>query len=120
MHNSRFTKIKTVLVVAAVAVALSACGSDDKESSADTKATGSAAGITIKDFTFTASPVKAGSTVTVTNNDTTTHTVTSDDTSSFDVTVDAGKSATFTAPKAGTYAFHCNIHTQMKSTLTVT
>ena len=32
-----------------------------------------------------------------------------------------GKTATFTAPaKAGTYKFHCNIHSQMHGTLTVT
>jgi plastocyanin len=46
--------------------------------------------------------------------------VTSDDGKSFGLTVDAGKTATFTAPAAGTYKFHCNIHSSMHDTLTVT
>jgi plastocyanin len=47
--------------------------------------------------------------------------VTSDDGTSFDVKVAGSGTATFTAPsKAGTYAFHCNIHSSMKATLTVT
>lgn len=122
MHNSRFGRISTLLAIVGLVVALSACSSSgSKGSSADTKAKGSsAAGISIANFTFTAGSVKAGSTVTVTNNDTRTHTVTSDDGTSFDVTVDAGKSATFTAPAAGTYKFHCKIHSQMHGSLTVT
>jgi plastocyanin len=117
MHNSRFGRISALLVIVGLAVALSACSSSgSKGGSGDTKS----AGITIANFAFTASSVKAGSTVTVANNDTATHTVTADDGKSFNVTVPAGKSATFTAPAAGTYAFHCNIHNTMKSTLTVT
>ena len=56
----------------------------------------------------------------ITNTDNVTHTVTSDDGSSFNVTVPGGKTATFTAPAAGTYKFHCNIHSSMHGTLTVT
>ena len=38
-----------------------------------------------------------------------------------DIAIDAGKTMTFTAPsKPGAYGFHCNIHTFMKATLTVT
>ena len=49
-----------------------------------------------------------------------THTVTWDDGTSFDVSVDGGKTATITAPsKAGTYKFHCTIHSNMHATLTV-
>ena len=99
----RRRRISAVLVIVGLAVALSACSSSgSKGGSADTKGKGSAAaGISIANLTFTAGSVKAGSTVTVTNNDTPTHTVTSDDGTSFDVTVDAGKTATFTAPAAG-------------------
>jgi plastocyanin len=78
------------------------------------------AGVSIKNLTFTTTPVKADSTVTVTNDDTVTHTVTADDGKSFDVTVNAGTTATFVAPAAGTYKFHCKIHSQMHGTLTVT
>ena len=100
-----------MLVVAALAVSLAACSSSSKS--------GSSSEITVKDFEFTTKAVKAGATVTVHNNGPSQHTVTADD-GSFDVTVDSGKDATFTAPdKAGKYKFHCNIHTQMKGTLTV-
>ena len=64
--------------------------------------------------------VLVGTTVTWKNEDSINHTVTADDGTSFNVSVDAGKTATFTAPAAGTYKFHCNIHASMHGTLTVT
>lgn len=77
------------------------------------------ADVTIENFTFTSSPVAAGSTVTVKNKDSMTHTVTADK-GEFSVTVNSGSTATFTAPtKPGTYKFHCNIHPTMHGTLTV-
>jgi plastocyanin len=116
MHNSLFRRVSAVVVVAGLAIALAACSSSGSKGA--TK--GGAAGVVIANFKFSVSPVKAGSTVTVTNNDTTTHTVTADDGASFNVRVNAGKSATFTAPAAGSYKFHCSIHRFMKGTLTVT
>jgi plastocyanin len=84
-------------------------------------ATGAPDTITIKNFMFGAPiTVKAGATVTVMNADSTTHTVAADG-KSFDTgEIQAGKSATFVAPKAGVYKFHCNIHNYMMGTLTVT
>jgi plastocyanin len=121
MQTSAFRRISVLFAVAGLAIALSACSSSGSKGSSGTKAPASgASGISIKDFTFTASDVTAGSTVTVTNNDSATHTVTSDDNTSFNVTVPSGKNATFTAPAAGTYKFHCNIHSFMHGTLTVT
>jgi plastocyanin len=81
----------------------------------------SAASIAIKNFAFSVSgPAAAGAMVKVTNNDGEAHTVTADSGSAFDVTIQPGKSATFTAPsKAGTYKFHCNFHSDMHGTLTV-
>jgi plastocyanin len=118
MHRSRFRRLTAVILVTGLAIALSACSSSSGDKGAKTPA-GGTGGITIANFKFSASTVTAGSTVTVTNNDTPTHTVTADD-GSFDVTVDAGKTATFTAPeKAGSYKFHCKIHNFMKGTLTV-
>ena len=74
----------------------------------------------MQNLAFTTKPVKAGATVTVKNNDTVQHTVTSDDNTSFNLTVDPGTRATFTAPsKAGSYKFHCNIHSTMHGVLTV-
>ena len=64
--------------------------------------------------------MKAGATVTIHNDGPSTHTVTAND-GSFDKTIDSGKDITFTAPaKAGSYKFHCTIHTQMHGTLVVT
>ena len=110
-----------ILITLTALVGLAACGSSSKSSSPP--ASNSTAQITIDNssgFTFHANPVKAGSTVTVKNDTDTTHTVTQDG-GGFDVTVDAGKTATFTAPaSAGSYKFHCNIHSFMHATLTVT
>jgi plastocyanin len=119
------------VVLCAVAITLAfvatACGSSSspKSSSPSTTIatpTTAANTITIKNFMF-GDPisVKAGSTVTVMNTDTTTHTVAADN-KSFDTgEIHAGASATFVAPMAaGTYKFHCNIHNYMMGTLTVT
>ena len=77
--------------------------------------------VTIKGFAFTSPPVKAGSKVTVKNEDSVTHTYTADDKSFDSGRVDGGKSAQFTAPSnPGDYKVHCEIHTSMTGTLTVT
>lgn len=65
--------------------------------------------------------VKAGTTVTWKNNDGVAHTVTSDDGTTFDSgTLSSGASFSFTANTAGTFAYHCTIHSGMKATLVVT
>jgi len=123
MHTSRSRRLSVVIAVLGLAAALSACSSSGSKGGASaTSGSGAAGGtISISNFKFTAISVPAGSTVTVSNNDTPQHTVTSDDGTSFNVKVDPGKSATFTAPsKPGVYKFHCNIHSSMHGTLTVT
>ncbi len=78
--------------------------------------------ITIKDFAYTMATATPGSTVTVKNTDSAPHTVTADDGTGamFDVEIAGGKTATFSAPdKAGTYAYHCTFHPNMKGTLQV-
>ena len=126
-------RLLTLIAITALAAGLAACGSSSKDATPAASGTttpaasgttspgaSAAAQITISSaFKFTATPAQAGATVTVKNDSTSQHTVTSDDTGGFDVTVDAGKTATFTAPKAGTWKFHCNIHNFMKGTLTV-
>ena len=64
--------------------------------------------------------VKAGTTVTWTNNDNMTHTVTSDGGSfdSGDITVGSKYSKVFAT--TGSFAYHCSIHPTMKGTITVT
>ncbi len=116
-------RLIALFALAALAVGLAACGSSSKKSSS---ASGSGSGsgsaqITIdSSLTFSTASVAPGATVTVKNDSSSQHTVTQDG-GGFDITVDAGKTATFTAPsKAGTYKFHCKIHSFMHGTLTVT
>jgi plastocyanin len=104
-------------VVLALALMLSACSSSGSKGGSSS----ATPDITIKNITFpTTTSVSAGATVTIKNDDTVMHTVTADDNKSFDVNVDPGKTATFTAPSAGTYKFHCKIHSTMHGSLTVT
>jgi plastocyanin len=112
-------RLITLLAVAALAVGLAACGGGSSKSSSSGSGSGQ---ITIdSSFNFSTASVPAGSTVTVKNDSTTEHTVTADTGNAFNVTVDGGKTATFTAPsKPGTYKYHCNIHSFMHGTLTVT
>ncbi|MFF4576608.1 cupredoxin domain-containing protein [Streptomyces sp. NPDC001410] len=77
----------------------------------------------MKNFAFSpaALTVKAGEKVTVVNEDSTAHTVTATQGGDFDTgSIAGGKSGSFTAPsKAGSYAFVCTFHPNMKGTLTV-
>ena len=83
---------------------------------------GSGSSVAVVDFAFnpTALSVKAGTTVTWTNTGSTTHTVTADD-GSFD-SGDLSASGTFSQAfaTAGTFTYHCKIHSSMKATITVT
>jgi plastocyanin len=78
--------------------------------------------VTIKNFAFTPTPVnaKVGEAIKFSNEDSTAHTATLDDNSCATGNIDGGtaKSLVFTA--AGTYPYHCAIHTQMKATITIT
>lgn len=61
--------------------------------------------------------VKAGSTLTVTNDDETVHTLTADD-KSFDTgDLDGGAKATVKIGAPGKYAYHCDIHNYMTGTI---
>lgn len=79
-------------------------------------------GVTIVDFEFQppAVTVEAGDTVTWTNGGGTSHTASSDDGSTFDSGIlGVGQQFSFTFYDAGTFAFHCNIHSFMHGTVTV-
>jgi plastocyanin len=116
------------LVLVAAALGTSACssGSNAKSSSPAasvvtnaTAANGST--ITIKNFAFTPKPLmaKVGATVAVHNADSTAHTITADD-KSFDTgNIEASGQKTITVAKAGTFAYHCNIHNYMTGVIQV-
>jgi plastocyanin len=61
--------------------------------------------------------VKAGTTVTWTNNDNTLHTVTADDASFSSGDMNKGSTFSHTFSTAGTYAYHCNYHAAMKASV---
>ena len=81
----------------------------------------SSSAVQIKNFAFAPASltVSVGATVTWTNNDSVTHTVTANDKSFDSGNLDPGKTFSFTFKKAGTYAYHCAIHTNMTATIVV-
>ena len=77
--------------------------------------------VSIKNFAFNPAnaTVAPGTTVTWVNNDQTAHTVTANNGAFDSGTLQPGKSYSFKFDKAGTYAYHCNIHPYMTATVTV-
>jgi plastocyanin len=111
----------------ALAVLLAACGGDDSSSGSSNSGTTSGSGsgsssgpvaVTIDNFAFSVKPVTAGQSFKVQNKDGTEHTFTANN-GTFDVDVPAGKTVTVDGQKAGSYAFHCKIHSFMTGTLKV-
>ncbi len=84
---------------------------------------GSTAGVSISGYSFSPGsfsfPAANNVTVTWTNNDPVTHTVTSDTMGLFNATVTPGSTFSMAFPVAGTYSYHCSIHTYMTGTFTV-
>jgi plastocyanin len=77
--------------------------------------------VRIADFAFTpdSRSAKVGDSVKWTNEDSATHTVTAHDGAFDSGNLAAGKAFSFTFDKAGTFAYHCNIHQTMTGTVTV-
>jgi plastocyanin len=77
--------------------------------------------VSIENFAFNPSAItaKVGDVITFTNGDSAGHTATLDDGSCFTPTIGSGTSDGLTFTKAGTYTFHCAIHSTMKGTITV-
>jgi plastocyanin len=133
MH--RFSRIA---IGAIAVVALSACGGGNSGTGgAPTGAASQPAGAApcepstatgtvaaaMKDFAFdpTSITAKVGDVITWTNNGAVGHTATVDDQPTCDTkTVGAGKTGSLVFNVAGTYNFHCSIHSSMKGTITIT
>jgi plastocyanin len=142
MTSTRLRRLRPaatgIAAVALAALVVAGCGSSSSSSSSSTSTTpstnapgtsssGSAAGaqakadVPIKGFKFVPATVKvkAGGTVTFTNEDAAAHTATSDkgvfDTNS----LDKGKAKTVTFKTPGTFAYHCDFHPFMKGTVVV-
>lgn len=117
-------------ILMGLALGVSACGGAGPQNAATSAPAKSARGstsepadtIVIKDFAF--NPVNltvtAGSTITVKNEDDSTHTVTADAGGFNTGYITPGHTATFKAPgAAGHYSYHCAIHNFMHGSLTV-
>lgn len=87
---------------------------------AESQAAGEVA-VTIADFAFSPAEISAtvGQTVTFTNNDSAPHTASLDDGSCGTPNIGTGGSDGLAFSAAGTYPFHCEVHPNMKGTITV-
>jgi plastocyanin len=127
-------KIVTFLFLVVISMVAVSCGPGNQANQASQQTptsppSASASQMSVSIFTdqsglFGFSPktltVPVGTTVTWKNTTQVAHTVTSDDGASFDSgIVPAGGTFTFTFSKAGSYAYHCDIHPYMKATIVV-
>jgi plastocyanin len=114
--------VLTVIAVAACSGSSGSAASPAAGSQAPAAPAGGATAVAIKDFAFNpaTNSVPTSSKVTWTNNDTTAHTVTFDDGSADSGNIAPGSTFDHTFATAGTFAYHCTIHSQMKGTVTVT
>jgi plastocyanin len=134
-HHHRQATHSHFVCTGLLIVGLNACSGDDSGddagdattattasggNAATTTAGGDAAAVavTIEGFAFEAQPVPADQPFEVANRDSTAHTFTADD-GAFDVELGAGATESVDGLAAGSYAFHCTIHPDMKGTLVV-
>jgi len=115
-----------LLLAAALALGLTACGGSDKKttSSSATPASGGGAEVKVsmKNIKFVpmAIQAKVGQKITWTNDDPVAHTVTAEKGADFDSgTVNSGGTFSFTPKKAGAIAYVCTIHPGQTGTITV-
>lgn len=122
-------RITATVVAGALMAATAGCGGSSTASpsspgGAQAPVQSGQVAVQIKNFAFSppSLTVKAGSTVTWTNDDPspTIHTATADDGSFTTGNIEPGKSGSHTFNTPGTYAYHCAIHNYMKATITVT
>jgi plastocyanin len=124
-----------LIVCWAVALPVAGCGGGDDdngggggtttttEQSTAPTSTGGGASVTMKDIKFnpTEVKVKAGQTVTWTNDDSVGHDVTADSFKSGSAGgIEGGQSFKHTFAKAGTFTYVCTVHPGMKGTVVVT
>jgi plastocyanin len=117
-------KIRHVFgLLIAVALVVGACsGSYSAGTPAAPVAAAPGGSVAIANFSFSPATlsVRSGTTVTWTNNDSTTHTVTLDDGSAASPDLASGSTFQHTFTTAGTFTYHCRIHPTMTATIVVT
>jgi plastocyanin len=113
--------VASVPVATLIAVFATGFGSSGATGGAAQAAAAAPGTVVIENFSFSPKRVSvgAGSTITVENEDQTAHTFTADD-QAFDTgTLGGGRTSELTVERAGTYAYHCEIHPFMTGTLRV-
>ena len=137
MHHLPIPSARIAGVLVGAALLLGACSASGSTSAPSAAASAAAtpsgaaasgssgsggASASIIDFGFQPASitVKAGSTVTWKNTGSVTHTVTAGDGSFDSGQVAAGSSFQHTFTTAGTFAYHCTIHSSMTGTVVVT
>jgi plastocyanin len=114
-----------VAVLVGAVVMIAGCASytspSPTPSSSAQTSTASQNSISIKGLAFNPASltIVKGASVTWTNDDSTTHTVTSDTGAFESGNLSPGNSFTHQFNDAGTFPYHCSIHTFMKGTITV-
>ena len=124
MRHARLAVITIAVALAIAACSGSATSAPSAQPSAAQSAAAPAAGgstVSIANFAFAPASmtVAVGTTVVWTNSDSAGHTVTADDGSFKSDTLGTGTTFSQTFTTAGTYAYHCAIHSSMTGTITV-
>jgi plastocyanin len=112
-------KLLFSIIMLGSAAILAACGTAGTAPSS-----AGASDVQVKIINFSYDPVDlsiaSGTTVTWTNDDSVPHTITSDDGVWDSGVIAPGGTFTYTFEQAGTFAYHCTIHTFMKASVEVT
>ena len=123
MAGDRLRRVPTILLVllvpvvalVTVLVTLNVTSNDTGAADGNPGKVGGGTAIAIKNFQYSPETlvVKAGDSITVTNDDGTVHTLTADD-KRFDTgNLEGGSKATITVASPGTYTYHCDVHNYM-------
>jgi amicyanin len=120
------TKFLLITILAIALISISGCTqygqSGGSQTGGNQSSNQTANSIEIKNFAFSPSTltIKTGETVTWTNDDSTTHTITSDTGSELGSgSISTGQTYSHTFNTAGTFDYHCSIHTSMKGKVIV-
>lgn len=115
-------RLSFVIILSLLAMVLFGCSSYSTPNATPPPSTvTSGNAVTISNFSFSPGTltVKAGTKVTWTNKDSATHTVTSDSGVFTSGNLLSNGTFSYTFASAGTFPYHCTIHTSMKGTIVV-
>lgn len=110
------------LVFAALVAAMAACGGGSSTGTGSCGQSGANANVNATDskvFSPVGTTITHGQSVCWQDNGTFSHTVTSDDGTSFNSPLGPGQTFVHTFPAAGSFPYHCTIHSGMTGTVTV-